>query len=154
MKSLLFLLMLVLQLRAASVRVLWSANPERDVVGYVLEYGGPPPLSPVTIESSSPTLVVTSLLPGVAYNFRVRAKNSTGLLGEWSPAAVYQPPAAEPTLPAGVEEVRQGELVVDEWEWSTDLENWTPFLRVSIPVPMTLPSGEPVERLFLRRRRR
>ena len=107
---------------AASVRVSWLANPERDIRGYQVERVNPP-LAPVVVETAATSLVVPDLPPG-DHTFRVRAINTSGMLGEWGPSAVYQVPAATPT-----------KTITYTLQLGNDLTGWFDAASVTIANP-------------------
>ena len=100
MTRLIAILLTIATAHAASVRVSWVANPERDIRGYQVERVMSP-FAPVLVETAATSLVVSDLAPG-DHTFRIRAVNTSGMLGEWGTSAVYQvrsqTPAAETRL--------------------------------------------------------
>ncbi len=67
-------------LRAGSVTVSWNANPEADVVGYVVLYGTQPGVYVFSQQVGRvTTATLTSLKDGQTYYFAIRAVNADGL---------------------------------------------------------------------------
>jgi hypothetical protein len=93
-------------LLAGSATIAWNANPETDVVGYVVLYGTQ---SGVYSFSQSvghvTTLTLTNLTPGRTYYIGVQAVNADGLTGPISQEVSATVPLAAPS----------GEMV-DQWK--------------------------------------
>jgi hypothetical protein len=93
-------------LRAGSVTISWNANPEADVVGYVVLYGTQPgvyafsqPVGKVT------TATLTNLKDGQTYYITIRAINADGLNGPMSAEVSAVVPL---TSPSG--------MTLDQWK--------------------------------------
>lgn len=75
---------------APSVTLAWDANPEPDIAGYELSYGGSPGnYSSVINVGNNTTTDITGLTQGQTYYFAVSAYNSEGLKSPPSPEISY-----------------------------------------------------------------
>ena len=75
---------------APSVTLAWDANPEPDIAGYRLSYGGSPgSYSTVVDIGNSTTTEVAGLTQSQTYYFSVSAYNSSGLTSPPSPEISY-----------------------------------------------------------------
>lgn len=93
-------------LRAGSVTISWNANPEADVVGYVVLYGTQPGVYPFSQQVGQvTTATVTSLKAGQTYYFAVKAVNADGLSSPVSSEVATVVPLTSPS----------GETL-DQWE--------------------------------------
>ncbi len=67
-------------LRAGSVTISWNANPEADIVGYLVLYGTQPGDYSLSQKVGKlPTATITNLKGGQTYYFAIRAINADGL---------------------------------------------------------------------------
>ena len=78
---------------AQSVTVMWDANPEPDVIGYRLFYGGESGVYTNQVDVPGPMAVVNNLSEGETYYFAAIAYNSNGFESQLSTEISYTPGA-------------------------------------------------------------
>jgi hypothetical protein len=91
--------------QTATVRFGWDANPEPDIAGYALYYGGQTGRYSTRVNAGNvTTAVVSNLVRGATYYFALAAYNTRGLESDLSAEVVYtvpsQPVNLAPTLDA------------------------------------------------------
>lgn len=76
--------LLAFSLSAANVSLTWDPNPETDLAGYRIYWGGASRGYTNTIESTGNTNTVSGLTEGVGYFFAVTAYDTNGLESDYS----------------------------------------------------------------------
>ena len=90
-----YILMLVIVARSATVSFAWDANSEPDLAGYRMYYGTNNLFNTVTNCGNVTDAKISDLVPGYTYAFFITAYNTSGLESEPSNIVVY-------TVPLGV----------------------------------------------------
>ncbi len=87
---------------AASIKLAWDRNPERNIEGYEIYYGARPGNYPNRLDAGNETrATVSNLREGDTYYFVVVARNKAGLTGPKSAQISYKIPERTKDEPQG-----------------------------------------------------
>ena len=106
---------------AASVTITWDANPEPEVVGYVVSYGPHPGTYHGSLDVGTKTTCVLPNLAGGTYYIAVRAYNAYGEIGPYSTEVVAKVLLVSKPVPDTGSPIQKGESVT----WTTEVEGAT-----------------------------
>ena len=84
---------------AATATAIWNSNPEPDIAGYKLSYGGASGSYTTTVDVGNVTSYVLQVVTGQSYYFAIQAYNTSGMLSPYSTEIPFTAPlSGAPTL--------------------------------------------------------